>query len=937
MKVLLVGPDYEENLSIRYLSSSLQNSGHEAMLGTFNSLADAAAVEELAPRADIVGLSMCFQARAQEFLSLAKRIKAQHPQKLVVAGGHYASCAAQPLLADHPELDILVIHEGEHTLVEIANALPELPNRIAAIAGIAYRDGKQVRFTPPRRTISDLDALPFPDRCGRQHVIAGIPTSYMMGSRGCYGQCAYCCITTLHRMAPGKLFRQRDPESIAEEMAVLYHERGSRQFVFHDDNFLVPSDAQNHARINALERALGKRGVKDIALVIKCRPADASRDVLQQLKEFGLVRIFMGIESSTEEGLATLQRKQAINDSVRALEACSELDISAQFTMMIFNPDATLATLRSDIAFMRRFCGNPLNFCRTEIYTGTPLEKRMIDLGRARGDYRARDYKLIDPVADRACDSALDLFAARCWNSNSLMQRAIGLDHVSAVLKRFHAGRQQQALCAEISAWLRSVNLDTVDLLDEVIDVSAADRSRHREAVSSIAGRESASREGFLARGLILRSRAEALPFQRLAEKPHSISGARFARTAAAALLAVGMPAISGLQQAVGQESSASRSVSDADKNSASLAGKITDQSGAVISNATITITNAESNVVQTLKSNATGDFLATGLAAGRYTVRIAVPGFKQIEHPNVELKAGVQQRLDVKVEFSDIGCCEYAAVALTRPKVEAPKPLSSLSGAVTDAAGAAIASATVTITQQSTKSVRTLKANQFGRYEATGLKAGHYSVIAYAPNFQTSGPKKIVIKPGESATSDFKLAFAPNFGCCEYAAAPLKPLDLTQKVKPFTYEVGQTRDDDRLKTLAKIVYGNENDWVLIFEANRGVLKTPLHMVPGTQILIPKQDRLAPKLLSKVEPTYPPEALQHEVTGEVLMDVSLKDDGTVDSVEVIDGRPELVDAAVAAVKKWRFAASDVQSKGGSRKFVVVTSFGKKGSVHSIVG
>jgi len=86
------------------------------------------------------------------------------------------------------------------------------------------------------------------------------------------------------------------------------------------------------------------------------------------------------------------------------------LDISAQFTLMIFNPDTTLDTLRSDVAFMRRFCGNPLNFGRTEIYAGIPLEERMIEAGRAWGDYLARAYSLLDPVADLACDTSLKLF-----------------------------------------------------------------------------------------------------------------------------------------------------------------------------------------------------------------------------------------------------------------------------------------------------------------------------------------------------------------------------------------------------------------------------------------------------------------------------------------------------------------------------------------------
>ena len=95
-------------------------------------------------------------------------------------------------------------------------------------------------------------------------------------------------------------------------MAELYRERGTRQFVFHDDNFLVPSVAHNQARIEGFDKAFKNHGMEDIALLIKCRPADANRDVLSRLKEMGLVRIFMGIESATEMGLLTLDRHQTV-------------------------------------------------------------------------------------------------------------------------------------------------------------------------------------------------------------------------------------------------------------------------------------------------------------------------------------------------------------------------------------------------------------------------------------------------------------------------------------------------------------------------------------------------------------------------------------------------------------------------------------------------
>src|ERR1051325_8434524 len=141
---------------------------------------------------------------------------------------------------------------------------------------------------------------------------------------------------------------------------------------------------------------------------------------------------------------------------------------------MIFNPDTTLDTLRSDVAFMRRFRANPLNFGRTEIYAGTPLEQRMIDAGRARGDYLAREYSLSDPIADSACTAALDVFHSRCWSNGSLMQYAIGLDHSASVVKRFYKDAHAAALAERVLSWVGSVHLDTINRLEELIDLSAA-------------------------------------------------------------------------------------------------------------------------------------------------------------------------------------------------------------------------------------------------------------------------------------------------------------------------------------------------------------------------------------------------------------------------------------------------------------------------------
>jgi radical SAM superfamily enzyme YgiQ (UPF0313 family) len=511
MRVLLVGPDNEDNLSVRYLSAAVRAAGHEAELVAFNSGADQDAVVAAAAGFDVVGLSMCFQSRALEFLALADALK-RAGCPLLVMGGHYATCEAEALVSNHRSIDVIVVHEGEQTLIDLVSAGPE---RAAwgRIPGIVYLDKGMVRRTGERRAVEELDTLAVPDRRGAIHMFAGVPTAYLLGSRGCVARCDYCCIVTLHKMAPGKKYRRRDPARVVEEMAALYHERGIRQFIFHDDNFLVPSLRHNHERLDAYERALDRHGMRGIGFTIKCRPPDAERSVFERLKRMGLLRVFFGIESASEAGLASIGRVQTVEESTAALRMCQELDISSQYTMMMFHPDATPATVEADLEFLRANIDHALNFCRTEIYSGTPLEQRMIAEGRARGNYIARTYDVAEASTDRACTAALELFGARCWVMGGLMERIIGMDHLGGVVGRFYSGAIAARWRQELAAVRRETNRDLIELLTEVIEAARRAPSlsdpgfvRHFEDLKH---RERTHRDALLARCHALRSRLD--------------------------------------------------------------------------------------------------------------------------------------------------------------------------------------------------------------------------------------------------------------------------------------------------------------------------------------------------------------------------------------------------------------------------------------------
>ena len=121
MKVALVGPELEENLSLRYLSAALEAAGHEARLYDFHGPDQIGIIARdiAAWRPEAVGLSMVFTARAREYLALAAELRRSGFAGHMVAGGHFASFHAAELLRDFPALDSIVHGDGEEALVDL--------------------------------------------------------------------------------------------------------------------------------------------------------------------------------------------------------------------------------------------------------------------------------------------------------------------------------------------------------------------------------------------------------------------------------------------------------------------------------------------------------------------------------------------------------------------------------------------------------------------------------------------------------------------------------------------------------------------------------------------------------------------------------------------------------------------------------------------------
>jgi anaerobic magnesium-protoporphyrin IX monomethyl ester cyclase len=485
VRAVLVGAEYEENLAIRYLAAALRQAGHEAAILAFNRAEDLPRVvaECLRERPDLVGLSVAFQHRAREFLDLATALRQGGYTGHLCAGGHVPTAAWRELLDCCPAIDTVVRHDGEVTLVELGAALDD-PARWGDIPGVCARDPEgRPRAAPARRQLDDLDTLPFPVRDRPFALHAGVPFTTISGSRGCFADCNYCCISSWHRSAQGKRYRYRSAGNVAEEMARLYHDRGARVFCFHDDNFFLPKPAQTRRRLDAIAAELEARGVGRIALVAKCRPDEVDGPLLRHARGLGLVRLYVGVENGSAAGLAHLNRLHDLAATRRAFAALRESGVFACYNVLLFEPDTRLEEIAENLAFLDEHADFPFNFGRTEIYAGTRYETRLRAEGRLRGSFLGYTYRIEDDRAEvlfRICAVA---FSVRNFADEALANRNSSLGYEAVLLQHFRPGPEADALAARATALSTAVNRDTLAHLRAAYDfVAHGDYRDHRAA-----------------------------------------------------------------------------------------------------------------------------------------------------------------------------------------------------------------------------------------------------------------------------------------------------------------------------------------------------------------------------------------------------------------------------------------------------------------------
>jgi anaerobic magnesium-protoporphyrin IX monomethyl ester cyclase len=120
-------------------------------------------VKRLKP--DIIGLTAA-TATIKTALRYVSEIKKNLSHVFTIIGGPHTTFLPIETLSMSKDLDAVAIGEGEETLLELAESYEKNePNWPANVKGIVYRTkNDEIKITPMRPFIKDLDSIPFPAR-----------------------------------------------------------------------------------------------------------------------------------------------------------------------------------------------------------------------------------------------------------------------------------------------------------------------------------------------------------------------------------------------------------------------------------------------------------------------------------------------------------------------------------------------------------------------------------------------------------------------------------------------------------------------------------------------------------------------------------------------------------------------------------------------------
>ncbi|MHA1681073.1 MAG: B12-binding domain-containing radical SAM protein [Promethearchaeota archaeon] len=324
-------------------------------------------IRRIIKKGDLVAISSFTPSikNAMEIAAIAKEY-----DKPVVIGGYHPSLIPEVCL--EPMFDVAVRREGEITFPELVGVLDRdgkfTHENLKSIKGIAYEKGGQmVEPAGPRELIQDLDSLPMPDRDligDTRYEYFGATVDSLESSRGCVGNCHFCCVTA----HCGRKWRKKSPMRVIRELQQC--SRKSKWITYQDSELTINMNRMREISELCVEYGLDKQWYS-----AQARADDIVRDVstLDKMADAGFKMLFIGVESAHQSSLDNIGKNIKKETIKKSIKLCHDRGITVYGAIVIGNIGETYEMVEQTIEYALSLDIDIAQFTALTPYPGTAL------------------------------------------------------------------------------------------------------------------------------------------------------------------------------------------------------------------------------------------------------------------------------------------------------------------------------------------------------------------------------------------------------------------------------------------------------------------------------------------------------------------------------------------------------------------------------------
>jgi anaerobic magnesium-protoporphyrin IX monomethyl ester cyclase len=356
-------------------------------------------------------------------------------------GGPHATFVAADLIEEAPWIDVVVMGEGDQTVVELVKALTE-GSDLGQVAGMAFRKNGRAVVNAPRPLIKDLDSLPLPARDllpVSKYRALRVPFT-VITSRGCPFGCIFCSAPKMF----GRGVRYRNPKLVVDEIEMIHREMGFQEINIVDDTFTV-----KEPHVQAICQGMRDRNLK-ITWSVYSRVDTINPRMLNTMREAGCNWVCFGLESGSQKILDTIKKRITTAKSREGVKMAIESGLNVLASFILGLPGEDPETAGQTVGLAKELFDTykvSYGFHLLAPMPGTEVRERANEYGIRILTHNWSRYNANRPVAETTTFSA-----------GQMMDIVHAYDHdVSEAWKEM----QKQAKCGDVALQAR---VDKADL-----------------------------------------------------------------------------------------------------------------------------------------------------------------------------------------------------------------------------------------------------------------------------------------------------------------------------------------------------------------------------------------------------------------------------------------------------------------------------------------